>query len=59
MDNFADTLEVIRGCRELRKVSVGKELGSYLDRFVDFFSELNFKPFALKGSAKMIRYRDR
>jgi hypothetical protein len=59
MDNFADTLLVIRGCRDLRKVSVGMELGSYLDRFTDFFSELNFKPFALKESAKMRHCRDR
>ena len=59
MDNFAGTLLVIRGCRDLKKVSVGMELGSYLDRFADFFSELNFKPFALKESVKMRRYRDR
>lgn len=59
MDNFADTLLVIRGCRDLKKVSVGMELGSYLNRFADFFSELNFKSFALMESAKMIRYRDR
>ena len=37
MDNFADTLLAIRGCRELKKVSVGMELGSYLNRFADFF----------------------
>jgi hypothetical protein len=59
MDNFTDNLLVIRGCRELKKVSVGMELGSYLDRFADFFSELNFKPFALKESAKKRRYMDR
>lgn len=58
MDNFADTLQVIRECRELKKASVGMELGSYLNRFADFFSELNFKPSALKDSAIIRRYRD-
>jgi hypothetical protein len=59
MDNFADTLQVIRECRELKKASVGMELGSYLNRFADFFSELNFKPSALKDSAISRRYTDR
>lgn len=59
MDNFTDTLLVIRGCREMMKVSAGMELGSYLDKFADFSSELNFMPFALKESAKKRRYMDR
>ena len=59
MDNFADTLQVIRECRELKKALVGMELGSYLNRFADFFSELNFKPSALKDSAISRRYTDR
>ena len=57
MDNFANTLLVIRGWHESKKVWGGMELGSYLDRFADFFSELNFKPFDLRESAEMRRYR--
>lgn len=59
MDNFTDNLQVIRECRELKKASVGKELGSYLNRFADFFSVLNFNPFALKDSAITRHYTDR
>jgi len=59
MDSFADNLQLIRECHELKKASVGKELGSYLNRFADFFSELNFKPIALKDSAINRHYMDR